>query len=95
MEEFIAIGEVVLQESVPLIALRDATCAIKQVCHRKGIIVVFGVLYCVFEDESESLAASSAFRWMSYLLQGDIEIASGNYLLPRWHCPFACACSVL
>ncbi|KAH7826165.1 uncharacterized protein MONOS_11919 [Monocercomonoides exilis] len=57
------------------------------------MIVVFCVSYCVFVDEWESLrmcavdlsmgplAASSAFRWMSYLLQGGIEIASGNYLL--------------
>ncbi|KAH7820526.1 uncharacterized protein MONOS_297 [Monocercomonoides exilis] len=95
MDEFVAIGAVVSQESVPSIALRDATYAIGQVCHGKGMIGVFSVSYCVFVDEWESLrmcavdlsvgplAASSAFRWMSYLLQGGIEIASGNYLLPR------------
>ncbi|KAH7818639.1 uncharacterized protein MONOS_8383 [Monocercomonoides exilis] len=95
MDEFVAIVAVVPQESVPSIALRDATYAIGQMCHGKGMIGVFSVSYCVFVDEWESLrmcavdlsvgplAASSAFRWMSYLLQGGIEIASGNYLLPR------------
>ncbi|KAH7821111.1 uncharacterized protein MONOS_13729 [Monocercomonoides exilis] len=95
MDEFVAIGAVVPQESVPSIALRDATYAIGQVCHGKGMIGVFSISYCVFVDEWESLrmcavdlsvgplAASSAFRWMSYLLQGGIEIASGNSLLPR------------
>ncbi|KAH7817341.1 uncharacterized protein MONOS_11270 [Monocercomonoides exilis] len=95
MDKFVAIGEVVPQESVPSIALRDATNAIGQVCHGKGMIGVFSVSNCVFVDEWESLrmcavdlsvgplAASSAFRWMSYLLQGGIEIASGNYLLSR------------
>ncbi|KAH7822830.1 uncharacterized protein MONOS_8267 [Monocercomonoides exilis] len=95
MDEFVAIGAVVPQESVPSIALLDATYAIGQVCHGKGMIGVFSVSYCVFVDEWESLrmcavdlsmgppAASSAFLWMSYLLQGGIEIASGNYLLPH------------
>ncbi|KAH7827825.1 uncharacterized protein MONOS_12314 [Monocercomonoides exilis] len=55
MDEFVAIGEVVPQESVPSIALRDATYAIGQVCHGKGMIGVFSVSYCVFVDEWESL----------------------------------------
>ncbi|KAH7827057.1 uncharacterized protein MONOS_14348 [Monocercomonoides exilis] len=53
MDEFVASGEVVLQKSVPSIALWDATNAIRQECHKKGMIGVFGVLYCVFEDEWE------------------------------------------
>ncbi|KAH7826990.1 uncharacterized protein MONOS_3536 [Monocercomonoides exilis] len=61
MDEFVAIGEVVLQESVLSIALWDATNAIRQVYHRKGMIGVFGVLYCVFEDESDSLAVKLEF----------------------------------
>ncbi|KAH7819392.1 uncharacterized protein MONOS_12189 [Monocercomonoides exilis] len=95
MDEFVAIGAIVLQESVPSIALWDATFEIGQVRHRKGMIEEFCVSYCVFAYEWESLlmcavdlsvgppAASSEFRWMSYLLQGGIEIVSGNYLLPR------------
>ncbi|KAH7815988.1 uncharacterized protein MONOS_6002 [Monocercomonoides exilis] len=43
MDEFVAIGAVVPQESVPSIALRDATYAIGQVCHGKGMIGVFSV----------------------------------------------------
>ncbi|KAH7814827.1 uncharacterized protein MONOS_14833 [Monocercomonoides exilis] len=80
MDEFVAIVAVVPQESVLSIALRDAMYAIGQVCHGKGMIGVFSVSYCVFVDEWESLrmcavdlsvgplAASSAFRWMLYLL---------------------------
>ncbi|KAH7816301.1 uncharacterized protein MONOS_10034 [Monocercomonoides exilis] len=47
MDEFVAIGTVVPQESDKLIALRDATYAIGQVCHGKGMIGVFCVSYCV------------------------------------------------
>ncbi|KAH7822216.1 uncharacterized protein MONOS_12495 [Monocercomonoides exilis] len=47
MDEFVAIGAVVPQESVPLIVLRDATYVIRKVCHWKGMIEVFGVLYCI------------------------------------------------
>ncbi|KAH7829781.1 uncharacterized protein MONOS_16129 [Monocercomonoides exilis] len=90
MDELVAIGAVVLQESAPLIALRDATYAIGQVYQGKWMIGVFGVSYCVFVDEWESLrmcavdfsvdplAAPSAFRWMLYLLQGGIEIGSSS-----------------
>ncbi|KAH7817949.1 uncharacterized protein MONOS_13560 [Monocercomonoides exilis] len=95
MDEFIAIGAVVQQESVPSIALQDAKYAIGQVCHGKEMIGVFSVSYCVFVDEWEllwtcrvdlsvgPLAAFSASQWISYLLQGGIEIASGNYIPPR------------
>ncbi|KAH7832107.1 uncharacterized protein MONOS_10787 [Monocercomonoides exilis] len=70
-------------------------CGIGKDVHRKRMIVAFGVSYCVFEDEWKSLrmcavdlsvgllAASPAFRLMSYLLQGGMEIASGNYSLPH------------
>ncbi|KAH7826244.1 uncharacterized protein MONOS_17403 [Monocercomonoides exilis] len=41
MDEFVAIGAVVPQESVQSIALRDATYTIRQVCHGKAIIGMF------------------------------------------------------
>ncbi|KAH7822188.1 uncharacterized protein MONOS_8214 [Monocercomonoides exilis] len=45
MDDLVAIGAVVPHESMPLIALRDATYAIGQVFHGKGMIEEFCVSY--------------------------------------------------
>ncbi|KAH7820732.1 uncharacterized protein MONOS_5365 [Monocercomonoides exilis] len=45
MDEFVAIGAVVPEESVPLIDLRNATCVIVRVCQAKGMIGVFIVIF--------------------------------------------------
>ncbi|KAH7816334.1 uncharacterized protein MONOS_9002 [Monocercomonoides exilis] len=101
MDEFVVIRIVMLHKSVPSIDMRDVMNRIGKDVHRKRKIGVFCVSYCVYADELESLrmcavdlsvcplAASSAFRWMSYLLQVGIEFMSGNYLLPRYACTAA------
>ncbi|KAH7818026.1 uncharacterized protein MONOS_15697 [Monocercomonoides exilis] len=57
MNEFVVIEAVVPQESVPSIALRDATFAIGQVCQWKGMIEVFG-----FRIASRSNLETTSFR---------------------------------
>ncbi|KAH7827001.1 uncharacterized protein MONOS_16082 [Monocercomonoides exilis] len=55
VDEFVAIEDVVHQESVPSIFLWDAMNAIVQVCHGKGMILVFRVWYCIKIESGNNL----------------------------------------